>query len=105
MPTLNQSRFFAMPPVLERAIANEVQQPRRLRRPELHGLSSEEAARIAALVRDQLAGRLLRLRISVRHDGFVLQGRVRSYYVKQLVQEAVRKATDLPIAENAVEVM
>lgn len=85
--------------------ATEVQQPSRLQRSEDQGLPSDEADRIAVRVMGRLAGQLLRLRILVRHDGFVLQGRVRSYYAKQLVQEAVRKATDMRIAENAVEVV
>lgn len=53
----------------------------------------------------RLAGRPLSLRILVRPEGLVLEGRVRSYYAKQLVQEAVRKFSDTPIAENAVEVV
>ena len=67
--------------------------------------TSEEADRIAVHVMGQLAGYLRRLSIMIRHDGLILRGCVRSYYGKQLVQEAVRKVTDLPIAENAVEVV
>jgi hypothetical protein len=74
-------------------------------RPEQRCLAPEEADRIAARVMGRLAGQLTRLRILVRRDGCVLQGQVRSYYAKQLVQEAVRQVTDRPIAENAVEVM
>lgn len=68
-------------------------------------LESEEADRIAVHLMGQFAGQLRGLRILTRQDGFVLHGRVGSYYAKQLIQEAVRKATDVPIVENAVEVV
>ncbi|HLJ11928.1 MAG TPA: hypothetical protein VKU82_12100 [Planctomycetaceae bacterium] len=67
--------------------------------------SSEEAGRVEMRVKGRLTGRLLRFRILVRHDGLVLLGRVRTYYAKQLVQAAVLELTEMPIAENAVEVV
>lgn len=69
------------------------------------GLSPEEVDRIVVRVIGRLAGQLRGLRIVVRHDGVVLHGCVRSYYAKQLAQEAVMNATDVPVAENAIEVV
>ncbi|MES2793921.1 MAG: BON domain-containing protein [Planctomycetota bacterium] len=100
--TYETTTLLTLSPVLEHTAAQETQ---RSWWPEHQGLSSDEVDRIAVRVMGQLAGQLRRLRIVVRHDGIVLHGYVRSYYAKQLVQEAVRKITDVPIAENAVEVV
>lgn len=97
--------LFATASARERTMAGSARQQRRLPPPEPLCLAPEEADRIAVRVMGRLAGQLKKLRILVRRDGYVLQGRVHSYYAKQLVQEAVRKMTDRPIAENSVEVV
>lgn len=38
------------------------------------------------------------------HNGLVLEGRSRSYYCKQEVQQAVMNATPLPIVANNIQV-
>lgn len=96
----------ADPGNMEWATVEEEQQPLGLWEAEQPGLSSSnEADRVEMSVKGRLAGRIERLRILLRHDGLVLLGRVRTYYAKQLVQEAVLKLTETPIAENAVEVV
>jgi hypothetical protein len=52
-----------------------------------------------------LGGRVSDLRLLLRGNGLVLQGRARSYYAKQLAQEAVMKATKLPVVANEIEVL
>lgn len=92
--------------VLELATVEEVQQSLGLWETEQSGLSSSnEADRVEMSVKGRLAGRIERLRILLRHDGLVLLGRVRTYHAKQLVQEAVLKLAETPIAKNAVEVV
>jgi hypothetical protein len=48
-----------------------------------------------------LGGRVSDLRLLLRDNGVVLQG----YYAKQLAQEAVMKATKLPLLANEIEVL
>lgn len=52
-----------------------------------------------------------RIGLSVRHfhlkpagEGLILCGRTQSYYVKQLVQEAVMQRTTIPIISNEIQV-
>jgi hypothetical protein len=52
-----------------------------------------------------LGGRVSDLRLLLRDNGLVLQGRAQSYYVKQLAQEMVMKATKLPVLANEIEVL
>jgi hypothetical protein len=52
-----------------------------------------------------LRGRVSGLRLLLRDNGVVLQGRAASYYAKQLAQEAVMKATNLPLLANEIEVL
>ena len=67
-------------------------------------LSFDEAKRLRNHVLAQLPGRFFELQILPHGDGLVLLGSVQTYYLKQLVQEIVRKSTKTPIAENAIEV-
>ncbi len=63
-----------------------------------------EIARLEALVRDRVHGRVRGLRIHVEDRGLVLYGRARTYYAKQIAQHAAMAACGLPIAVNAIEV-
>jgi hypothetical protein len=49
-------------------------------------------SRIRAHLANRLAGQLLDARLSWRDDALVLQGRTRSYYVKQMAQQIVLEA-------------
>ncbi len=65
----------------------------------------EETDRLAASVQFQLAGRVSDLRLLLTDKGLVLQGHAHSYYAKQLAQQAVMKATELPLLANDIEVL
>ncbi len=49
-------------------------------------------------------GRIRDFRVLVHDGGLVLRGFVRSYHVKQLIQNNVMKMMDLPITANEIEV-
>jgi hypothetical protein len=68
-------------------------------------MNSEEADRLLASVQRQLAGRVCELRLLVEENGVVIQGRAYTYYAKQLAQQAVMKATGLPLLANNIEVL
>ena len=55
-------------------------------------------------VRSRLAGRVRDFHLVYRQDGLVLQGQTRTYYAKQLAQQAVMTATSLPIRANNIDV-
>lgn len=44
------------------------------------------------------------LHLKAAHNGLILRGSVRSYYAKQLVQEAVMERTSIPIVSNEIQV-
>lgn len=60
--------------------------------------------KLEARVQCRLNGRVRDFRLSVRDNGFVLQGRAHTYYAKQLAQHAVLEATSVPILANEIEV-
>jgi hypothetical protein len=68
-------------------------------------MKAEEVDQLLASVQRQLAGRICDLRVLVQDEGLVLQGRAYSYYAKQLAQQAVMKATQLPLVANDIEVL
>ena len=68
-------------------------------------MKPEEVDELIAHVQCQLAGRVSDLRLLLRDNGLVLQGRARSYYAKQLAQHAVLNATELPLLANDIEVL
>ena len=73
----------------------------------LHGiaepiLQSEE--HIDSLMRRRLGNRIRGLRIILRPDGVILQGRVATYHAKQLAQHAAMELANLPIVANEIEV-
>jgi hypothetical protein len=56
------------------------------------------------LVQRRLGSRVRDLRVVVRQDGVILQGRAGTYHAKQLAQHATMELTDLPILANDIEV-
>ena len=55
-------------------------------------------------VQRRIGGRIRDLRVIVRHDGVILQGRTNTYHAKQLAQHAAMDLIDLPILANDIEV-
>lgn len=64
----------------------------------------EEAQHLEALVHRRLAGRVRDLRVLIRDNGLILQGRAATYHAKQLAQHAVMELGQLPILANDIEV-
>ncbi len=56
------------------------------------------------LVQRRLGSRVRDLRVIVRHDGVILQGRAATYHAKQLAQHAAMELGDLPILSNDIQV-
>ena len=52
----------------------------------------------------QFSGRVADFRVLDLEGGIVLRGFTRTYYLKQLAQQAVMNLTDLPILANEIEV-
>jgi hypothetical protein len=67
-------------------------------------LRREQTVRLEERVQHRLSGRIHDLRVLVRDDGLILQGRAHTYYAKQLAQHAVMEASPLPIRANEIEV-
>ena len=65
-------------------------------------LSREE--HLETLVQRRLGSRVRDLRIVVRADGVVLQGRAATYHAKQLAQHAAMELLRQPILANDIEV-
>ena len=59
---------------------------------------------LAELVRRRLAGRIRDLRLVLRENGIVLQGRACSYYGKQLAQHEVLRVVNAARLVNEIEV-
>jgi hypothetical protein len=70
-----------------------------------HPMPSPELEPLAAAVLARLGGRIHNLRLLLREDGLILQGRVGTYYAKQLAQHAVMKVTEYRIQANEIEVV
>jgi hypothetical protein len=69
------------------------------------GMRQQDLDRLVERVQRELSGRLHDFRLKRQGDGVVLAGRVRSYYAKQLAQNAVMRSTALPILANEIEVL
>ena len=67
--------------------------------------SPAELERLEALVRERVSRRVRNLRLACSDGGLVLRGQAPSFYVKQMAQQAVMEATDMPILANKIEVM
>ena len=63
-----------------------------------------EVEELETRVQTQLNGRVRNFRLLLRGGGLVLTGYARTYYAKQLAQQAVLAATVLPILANEIEV-
>jgi hypothetical protein len=55
-------------------------------------------------LRRRLSGRAGEVRLTVHGNAIVLRGRARTYYTKQLAQQAVMEVTKLPIRANDIQV-
>lgn len=66
--------------------------------------AEELIQRVAALMHSRCAGQLRDLCITIREDGLILQGRVNTYYGKQMAQELAKQVSGLVIAANEIEV-
>lgn len=66
---------------------------------------AEILEQLELLVQSRLQGRIHGFRLLPRGDGVVLQGRVHTYYAKQLAQTEVMAVSDYPIVANEIEVI
>ncbi len=62
------------------------------------------AGELEARVRRLLCGKVRDFRLEVSGKGLILRGHARTYYAKQLAQQAVMEGTRLPILANEIEV-
>ncbi len=62
------------------------------------------AGELEARVRRRLGGQVRDFRLDVAEKGLILRGHARTYYAKQLAQQAVMEATRLPILANEIDV-
>ena len=67
-------------------------------------MDSAGSEHLELLVQRRLGSRVRDLRVVVRHDGVILQGRAGTYHAKQLAQHATMELTTLPILANDIEV-
>jgi osmotically-inducible protein OsmY len=63
-----------------------------------------DVTQIEARMKCHLGSQVRHLRLVVRDNGLVLQGRARSYYAKQAAQHAAMEMTGLPVVANEIEV-
>jgi hypothetical protein len=59
---------------------------------------------LETLLQNRLGGRVRDLKILIRGNGIIMQGRTATYHAKQLAQHAVMEVVDLPILANDIEV-
>jgi hypothetical protein len=67
-------------------------------------VAPDGATKVEARVKCRLSGRLRDFRLLIRGEGLILRGRTRTYYAKQLAQQAVMEVTAMPILANEIEV-
>ena len=65
----------------------------------------ELAHRVTVRLQNRLGGQLRDLRVTIQSDGLILQGRVRTYYGKQLAQHVAMEESGQAIAANEIEVL
>jgi hypothetical protein len=59
---------------------------------------------LESLVQRRLGSRVRDLRILVRPNGLIIQGRATTYHAKQLAQQAAMELAPVPILANDIEV-
>lgn len=64
----------------------------------------EELERLERIVRSRISGRIRGLELVYTGEGIVLRGQAPSFYVKQIAQQALMEATDMPISKNEIAV-
>jgi hypothetical protein len=74
-----------------------------LREVEMH-TDDPELQRLEILVCQRVSRRVRALKLGFDGGGIVLRGWAPSFYIKQMAQQAVMEATDLPIRANEIEV-
>ena len=72
--------------------------------PALMGSDQSREECVETLVQRRLGSRVRDLRVMVRPDGIVLQGRAATYHAKQLAQHAAMEVLRRPILANDIEV-
>jgi hypothetical protein len=65
---------------------------------------SPQEERLEGLMQRRLGNRIRDLRVVIRPEGVILQGRTATYHAKQLAQHAAMDLGKLPILANAIEV-
>jgi hypothetical protein len=65
---------------------------------------SPQEQRLESLIQRRLGNRVRDLRVVIRPEGVILQGRTATYHAKQLTQHAAMELADLPILANRIEV-
>jgi hypothetical protein len=65
---------------------------------------SPQEERLETLMQRRLGNRIRDLRVIIRPEGVILQGRSSTYHAKQLAQHAAMELGNLPILANAIEV-
>lgn len=64
-----------------------------------------EVTQLESQLQHRLAGRVRELRLLVRDQAIVLQGRAHTYHAKQIAQHAVMETAGLPIVASEIEVI
>jgi len=62
------------------------------------------AEHLESLLQRRVGGRVRDLRVVLKHNGIILQGRATTYHAKQLAQHAAMELAALPILANDIEV-
>lgn len=71
---------------------------------QVQDINTEEETLLEMHIQARLSHRVRGLRVVRRDNGFILQGRTPTYYIKQLVLHAAMQATTLPILADEIEV-
>ena len=66
--------------------------------------TSENETQLKTQIQARLGSRVRHLRVVFHNHGVILQGRVHTYYTKQLAQHLLMEITNLPILANEIEV-
>ncbi|HLN27422.1 MAG TPA: hypothetical protein VK395_06735 [Gemmataceae bacterium] len=72
--------------------------------PSIDLATANGATELETHIQCRLGGRIRDFQMVVVNGELILRGRTRTYYAKQLAQQAVMEATALPIRANEIEV-